>query len=342
MSKLGDIAKTNPQNEYACLTKGKKHQVNFITRTTHSSSALLETSEEIIRESIIPALTSRREPLPKEREVISLQLKSGGLGIDCSENHHNDYELSKKLSELLEDKDPLTGELWQKRTLDDLLYAKKKKFSEKISNMKSVLSTEQRYALGRASEKGAAASLKVLSLKRFGTQLNKSEFRDGLSLRYSWNPKNAQLSCPCGEIFNLAHASYCPKGGYTNVRDNGIRDTCANLMNAVCRDVAVEPLLQLLDGDTFDRNSSATDDARLDIKANGLWGTVFERTFIRCQDLQTASEELPQNHTRLLQIPRRTQKNSNMNRGSETSRTALSTPSCFRQLEAQVLRRVKS
>ena len=67
-------------------------------------------------------------------------------------------------------------------------------------------------------------------------------------------------------------------GGYTIVRHNEIRDTFANLMSEVCRDVAVEPLLQPPDGETFDRNSTATDDARLDIKANGLWGSVFERT----------------------------------------------------------------
>ena len=57
LSKLRDIAKTNAQNAHACLTKGVKHKVNFIIRTTPSSSTLLETSEAIIRESIIPALT---------------------------------------------------------------------------------------------------------------------------------------------------------------------------------------------------------------------------------------------------------------------------------------------
>ena len=156
LSKLGDIAKTKPQNAYACLTKGVKHKISSITRTTPSSSALLETSEAIIRESIIPALTSRGEPLTIERELFSVPLKSGGLGIDCPENHHDDYVLSKTLSELLEDKDPLTAELWQKRTLHDLWNAKKK-IAGKISNNKSVLSTEQRYALERASEKGASA-----------------------------------------------------------------------------------------------------------------------------------------------------------------------------------------
>ena len=143
LSKLGEIAKTNPQNAHACLTKGLKHKMNFIARTTPSSSALLETSEAIIRESIIPVLTSRREPLPIEKGIFSLPLKSRGLVMDCPENHHDDYELSKKLSAPLEDKDPLTEESWQKRTLDDLLNAKKK-IAEKISNIKSVLSTERR------------------------------------------------------------------------------------------------------------------------------------------------------------------------------------------------------
>ena len=129
--------------------------------------------------------------------------------------------------------------------------------------------------------KGASAWLNVLPLKRYGFHLKKSEFRDGLSLRSSWNPTNAPLNCQCGEILSLIHALHCPKGGSTIVHLNEIRDTFANLMSEVCRDVAVEPILQPLDGETFDRNSTstATDDARLDIKSNGLWATVFERTF---------------------------------------------------------------
>ena len=110
--------------------------------------------------------------MPIERELISLPLKSRELGIECPENDHDNCELSKKLSEPLKDKDPLTAELWQKRTLDDLLNPKKK-IAEKISNIKSVLSTVQRYALKRASEKGASTWLNVHPLKRYGFQLKK-------------------------------------------------------------------------------------------------------------------------------------------------------------------------
>ena len=64
-------------------------------------------------------------------------------------------------------------------------------------------------------------------------------------------------------------------------------------MSEVCRDVAVEPLLQPLDGETFDRNSTATDEARLDIKANGLWGTVFERTFFDVKIFNPLAKSCP-------------------------------------------------
>ena len=67
----------------------------------------------------------------------------------------------------------------------------------------------------------------------------------------------------------------------------------ANLMVEVCRDVAVEPLLQPLDGETVDRNSTAKDDARLDIKANAFWGTVFERTFFDVKIFNPVARSCP-------------------------------------------------
>ena len=62
--------------------------------------------------------------------------------------------------------------------------------------------------------------------------------------------------------------------------NNEIRETFATLMSEVCFDVEIEPKLQLLQGERFVNNSTITDeDARLDIKANGLWGSRSSRTF---------------------------------------------------------------
>ena len=52
------------------------------------------------------------------------------------------------------------------------------------------------------------------------------------------------------------------------------------LLDEVCHDVEIDPKYQSLEGETFDNKSTSTEDeARLDIKANGLWDSRFSRTF---------------------------------------------------------------
>ena len=51
-------------------------------------------------------------------------------------------------------------------------------------------------------------------------------------------------------------------------------------MDEVCYDVEIEPHLQSLQGESFDyRTTTTEDEARLDNKASGLWGSRFSRTF---------------------------------------------------------------
>ena len=64
------------------------------------------------------------------------------------------------------------------------------------------------------------------------------------------------------------------------MRHNEIRDTFATLMSEACFDVEIEPKFRSLQGESFVNNSTTTDeDAQLDVKANGLWGSRFNRTF---------------------------------------------------------------
>ena len=50
-------------------------------------------------------------------------------------------------------------------------------------------------------------------------------------------------------------------------------------MDEVCDDVEVEPSLQSLEGETFDKKTTSTDDeARLDTGKCGYWGSRFTRT----------------------------------------------------------------
>ena len=141
-------------------------------------------------------------------------------------------------------------------------------------------SSEKKLTINLASQKGASNWLSVLPLKIYNFTLNKSEFLGGLYLRYGWEPKNTPHTCPCGQPFKLIHSLHCPKGGYFHLRHNKVRDTFATLLDEVCHDVELEPKLQSLEGESFHNQTTTTeDDARFDIKANGLWGGRFSRTF---------------------------------------------------------------
>ena len=102
------------------------------------------------------------------------------------------------------------------------------------------LQTEQRHVIEIASEKGASNWLTALPLKRYGLTLTKSEFRDGLCIRYNIEAKKTTINCPSGVKFTLSHAVHCAKGGHTQMRHNEIQDTFTKIMHDVCYGVEVE------------------------------------------------------------------------------------------------------
>ena len=60
---------------------------------------------------------------------------------------------------------------------------------------------------------------------------------------------------------------------------NEIRDITASLLTEVCHNVSIEPDLQPLSSETFHLATAITDDgARLDIAADGFWGSSSQRT----------------------------------------------------------------
>ena len=53
-------------------------------------------------------------------------------------------------------------------------------------------------------------------------------------------------------------------------RHNELRDLEAEKLDMVCYDVEVEPVLQVLTGETLERGANTAPDARLDIHARGV------------------------------------------------------------------------
>ena len=122
-----------------------------------------------------------------------------------------------------------------------------------------------------ASDKGSSVWLTALPLKEQGFNLNKREFRDAVKLRYDWPIDDIPSICVCGDTFTVDHAMICKRGGFVIMRHNELRDLEAELLNIVCSDVQVEPVLQDISGEQLNRGSNRAPDARLDIRARGFW-----------------------------------------------------------------------
>ena len=117
------------------------------------------------------------------------------------------------------------------------------------------------------------------TVEEHGFHLSKGDFRDALCMRYGWMLPNLPSKCVCGSAFNVDHAMVCSKGGFPTLRHNEIRDITADLLTEVCHDVAIEPMLQPLTGEKFQKKTAnMSDEARLDLSARGVW-TKGDRAF---------------------------------------------------------------
>ena len=123
-----------------------------------------------------------------------------------------------------------------------------------------------------AQEKGASNWLTVLPIIEQNFNLNKQQFLDAIRLRYGWTIPNLPTYCSCGSKFDVQHSLNCKKGGFVTFRHNALRDLTANLLKEVCEDVAVEPSILNLTGETFTQKTAKTgDESKPDICARGFW-----------------------------------------------------------------------
>ena len=142
----------------------------------------------------------------------------------------------------------------------------------KFEEIRNGLDSNKNKLLDCITEKGASNWLTAVPIKDKGFYLNKSEFWDAIYLRYGFELKRIPSICSCGKSFTIEHALTCPIGGYISMRHNVIRNTTAELLDEVCKDVQLEPKLQELTGERFNLKSTITEDeARLDVSARNFW-----------------------------------------------------------------------
>ena len=102
--------------------------------------------------------------------------------------------------------------------------------------------------------------------------LDKQTFWDTIRLRYGIDLARMPTKCVCDANYTVEHALNCKKGGFICNRHNDVRDFTAELLTEVCKDVAVEPLLTPLTGETFRYKTANTEEhARVDVSARDVW-----------------------------------------------------------------------
>ena len=210
----------------------------------------------------------------------------GGLGIQIpTETADIEFststEITEQLTQLIFDQEMDLSKLNNeqlKATKARVYLEKEAALKEKSARISETLPEGQRKSFETAQEKGASSWLSALPIQSLGYALNKQEFRDAICLRYGWKVKNTPTHCVCGAMNSVDHALVCKTGGYVSMRHNALRDTEAMLMKEVAKDVQIEPGLLPVPAGALPIGANATDGARLDVAARGIY-RQNERTF---------------------------------------------------------------
>ena len=80
ISVLSEIAKSQPHAAYAAFIHGEQHKFTYFLRTIGDIATSLKPLDDIISNTFIPALFGR-EITENERDIISMPIRDGGLGI---------------------------------------------------------------------------------------------------------------------------------------------------------------------------------------------------------------------------------------------------------------------
>ena len=223
----------------------------------------------------------------EERDILALPVRLGGMGItNPTSTSQRNFDTSERITSPLVAAIKTQVQNCQvdifevtsiKSSVRHLNREHQLQLAESVYNH---LTPQLKRNVELAREKGSSSWLSVLPLDDHDFSLHKGQFRDAVCLRYGWTLSNIPTKCNCGTAFSSNHAMICHMGGFPTIRHNGLRDITASLLTDVCRNVATEPRLQPLTGETMTHRSAIIDDgARLDIRARGFWNVAQDAYF---------------------------------------------------------------
>ena len=274
VTKLAEFAVTQPHAAFAAFIHGEQHRFRYFMRTIPGMEEYLKPLDDVISHKLLPAIFGTVIN-NDERELFSLPIREGGLGVPIlAEIARSEFITSTVVNAPLAAIMVLQGtELPDEANVREITNNERRKRSadDKVrrERITANLPPATLRAVQESCEKGASNWLSVRPSEEHGFVLNKSDFRDAVSLRYNRPVKNLPSTCACGQSFDVTHAMNCKKGGYVTIRHNDIRDFEAGLLSKVCSDVQTEPPLQPVTGEILAGETG--DEARPDVRARGFW-----------------------------------------------------------------------
>ena len=82
-----------------------------------------------------------------------------------------------------------------------------------------------------------------------------------------------------GKKNSVDHSLICKLGGFVHMRHNEVRDTEAEFISEVCKDVKTEPLLLPCNPNLLPSTTNTAPDARLDFCGRGFWQPLQQAYF---------------------------------------------------------------
>ena len=295
LKSLSEFAKSEPQAAHAAFCFGEQNKFNYFMRTIPGMSEHMKPVDEIIKNDFLPSILGETVS-EKERELFSLPVRCGGLGIPSfTEKANHDFENSLEITAPLVALIITQGEELPKIT--DILkhttavnHRNSELLNEKVTKIENELDKNVKRAVMQAKEKGAYSWLSVITLEEHGFALTKSEFRDALCIRYDKPLRGMRSKCPCGHKFDITHALNCKRGGFVIMRHNNVRDFEVNLLKTLHNDVEAEPELQPIQTERLDGLTG--DNAHPDIRARGVWRAAQNAYFdVRLTNVNAESQK---------------------------------------------------
>ena len=290
VGKLAEAAETYPHEALAALTRSLQAEWTFVCRVYGNMEQYLKPIEEALARDFIPKLIGHQVS-EVEETVYSLSARNGGLGIRKVTKFCNDMFETSKNGSITVTNSISRGDAFDPDRHRQILRDERKRHSQLVNQkdhavimqLKNEMDSTSYRSLQRANDFKTSSWLTARPSQRDNFNLNKTEFRDAIAIRYCKPISNLPSTCDgCGDVFTLQHALSCKKGGLVSLRHNEIRDAVGDIASLLWANVHREPVIR----------EPVNEETALvaDLLVRGVWSPQRDASFdIRVTDTDSIS-----------------------------------------------------